>query len=452
MQRPFEPAAYDATLWPDSHWRATCAAPEAAALAGAATAEVAIVGAGYTGLNAALELVERHGMDVAVIDAAQPGWAASGRNGGFACAGGTKLSPRSIEARAGQGAAHEMARFQQASVAAVDENLARYGIDADRGPDGEVALAHSPAAWAALQRTAIEERAAGGAHATLIPKEALREAGLHSPAFHGAAVDPVGFPLHPLKYLAGLAGAAQAAGVRLYGDSAVTGLRPEGGQWALHTQAGVVRARRVLIATNGYSSDDLPGWIGGRFLPALSNILVTRPLTEDERRSAGWTSHQMAFDTRRLLHYFRLLPDGRFLFGMRGGLSARPEALRRTGAEARAHFEALFPGWADVATERTWSGLVCLTPSLAAFAGPAPGAAGLFAAFGWHGNGVATGTLAGRRIAGEIAGGSADIPRLLRRPPRPLPPALRRWAMRLAYMAYGVLDGPMSGPMRRSYS
>jgi glycine/D-amino acid oxidase-like deaminating enzyme len=448
MQRPFESPAYDTTRWPDSHWRTDCETLEAEALYGKASADIAIIGAGYTGLNAALELVERHGMDVAMLDAAQPGWAASGRNGGFACTGGAKLSPRAIAARVGDDGAREVARFQHMSVEAVDANLMRYGINADRGPDGEVALAHNAADWVALQRAAAEERAAYGANVRLIPREDLRAAGLHSPAFHGAAAHPVGFPLHPLKYLTGLAGAAQAAGVRIYGESPVSDLRREGGQWVLRTEAGVMRARRVLIATNGYSSDDLPDWIGGRFLPALSTILVTRPLSEEERQIAGWTSQQMSFDTRRLLHYFRLLPDGRFLFGMRGGLSARAAALQRTGAEARAHLNALFPQWAGIATERTWSGLVCLTPSLAAYAGPVPGAEGLFAAFGWHGNGVATGTLAGRRIAAEIAGGPVDIPRLFRRAPRPLPPRLRLWAMRLAYVVYGVLDGPM----RRSYS
>lgn len=448
MRRPFEPPAYD-TSWPDSHWRATADPPQTAPpLSAAQSADVAVIGAGVTGLNAALEMVERHGIDVAVIDAAQPGWAASGRNGGFACTGGTKLSPRAIEARAGRGAAPEMARFQRDSVATVDDNLARYGIDADRGPDGEVALAHSPAQWLALQRAAAEERASLGTDIRLIPREGLRAAGMYSPAFHGASVHPVGFPLHPLKYLAGLTGAARAAGVRIYGDSPVLGLRAEGGGWLLRSDGGEIRARQVLIATNGYSSDDLPGWLAGRFLPALSTILVTRPLTEAERQAAGWTSQQMAFDTRRLLHYFRLLPDGRFLFGMRGGLSARPEALRRIGALARAHLDALFPGLAHAETERDWSGLVCLTPGLAAYAGPVPGAAGLYAAFGWHGNGVATGTLAGRRIAAEIAGGRIDIPALLRRPPPSLPPRLRGWVMRLAYAGYGLRDGPM----RRSYS
>lgn len=445
MRRPYEPPAYDTTIWPDSHWRTGTMAP-APRLEGAKRAAFAVIGAGYTGLNAALELVARTGAEVAVIDAGQPGWGASGRNGGFACMGGTKLSPRAIVRRVGIEGAQAMDRFQKEAVAAVDANLADHAILADRGPDGEVALAHRARDWAGLQAGAAAERALYGTDITLIDRDGLRRTGIHVPGFYGAAVHPVGFALHPMKYLAGLARGAREAGVRMFGDSPVTGLRREAGGWVLTTPTGELRAARVLVATNGYSSDDLPGWMGGRFLPALSTILVTRPLTNDERAEAGWTSARMAFDTRTLLHYFRLLPDGRFLFGMRGGLSASAEALARTERRARAHFEAMFPDWRGIATERTWSGLVCLTGSRAGFVGAIPGAEGLFAAFGWHGNGVSTGTLAGQRVAVEMAGGRADIPALLRLPPRRIP--FRRAGLALAYAAYALADGPI----RRPYS
>ncbi len=439
MRRLYEPEAYDTTVWPDSHWRASAPEPpHCAPLKGEARADVAIIGAGYAGLSAALELREVHGADVAVLDAGQPGWGASGRNGGFACLGGSKLSDAALERRFGAEAAAEFRAFQKAGIARVDDNLRRYVIDADRGPDGEVCLAHRPRDWARFQR----EAEAGDLE--LVPRDALRAAGIDGPTFHGAKIASEGFSIHPLKYTIGLAQAAAAAGARIHGDSLVTGLAREGADWRLTTASGTLRAHRVLIATNGYSSDDIPPWIGGRTLPVLSTILVTRPLSAQERAAQGWTSHRMAFDSRKLLHYFRLLPCGRFLFGMRGGLSARPDRLAVIEREARRHFEVMFPAWRNAETERTWSGLVCLTGSLTPFAGEVPEAPGLFAAFGWHGNGVTPASEAGRRIAHAIAGQANTNPGLMQVPPRRLPlPGLRRGMLQLAYIGYGLRDGPM---------
>jgi glycine/D-amino acid oxidase-like deaminating enzyme len=443
MKRLYEPAAYDTSIWPQSHWRRVTA-PPCPALDTDLTADVAVIGAGVTGLNAALELVERFGLSVCVVDAGQPGWGASGRNGGFCCMGGTKLSDSTIIARVGRDGAKAFHDWQVRAVAGVGETLARHAIDADRGPEGEVQLAHSPRAWAAMQADAKAEQVLLGTPADLMSRADLVQAGLHGPLFHGGLRRPVGFPLHPMKYVLGLAAAAQAAGVRVAGDSPVTALTREGADWVLATPHARLRARKLLVATNGYSSDDLPGWIGGRTLPVLSSILVTRPLGAEEQQAQGWTSQAMAYDSRRLLHYFRLLPDGRFLFGMRGGVSARPEALKAIKALGRAHFDAMFPAWRDVETERFWSGLACLTGSLAPFVGAVPGTDGLFAAFGWHGNGVAAGSQSGRDVARIIGGADNPVPALLRRPPRQFPlPGLRRLWLRTAYVAYDWKDGPV---------
>jgi glycine/D-amino acid oxidase-like deaminating enzyme len=444
MRRLYEPAAYDTGRWPDSHWRATApAAPRHAPLQGAARAEVAVVGAGYAGLNAALVLAAR-GIDVAVLDAGQPGWGASGRNGGFCCIGGTKLPDAEIARRHGIDEARALRRFQIGAVEHVAGLLETHGIDAERGPPGEICIAHSPRAWAELRAEVEERNRLMGEALRLIPREELAQEGLGCAVAHGASYDPTGFPLHPMRYVLGLVEAARSAGVRLYGDSAVTGLAPADGGWRLATPGGEVRARKVLVATNGYSSEDLPPWLSGRTLPALSTILVTRPLTGDERRAQGWTGQRMAYDSRSLLHYFRLLRDGRFLFGMRGGLSAAPAAEARIRAEARRHFEIMFPAWSRVETEREWSGLVCLTGSLTPYVGPVPGAEGLFAALGWHGNGVSTASFGGQAAGRMIAGEPGRLPAPLAAPPRRFPLApFRRNLLALAYLWRGWKDGPL---------
>jgi glycine/D-amino acid oxidase-like deaminating enzyme len=129
---------------------------------------------------------------------------------------------------------------------------------------------------------------------------------------------------------------------------------------------------------------------------------------------------------------------------MRGGVSATLAAAERTAARVRAEFARLFPAWAGVAIETEWSGFVCLTGSMAPFVGPVPGASGLYAALGWHGNGVAPASLGGALAAGLIAGRPTPVPALMRSPPRrfPLPPLRRTW-LRAAYALYGLQDGPL---------
>ncbi len=429
----YEPEGFDPKRWPESYWRASCPPlPACPPLAGRAKADVAIIGAGYAGLNAALELVERHGARVVVLEAAQPGWGASGRNGGFCCLGGTMLKPGTIARLHGADVAAEWERFEADAIARVADNLARYDIDAQLSEPGELRLAASARDWARMQRE-------GG---TLLDPALLRAEGVDTAVYHGGELIETGFGLHPYAYVTGLARAAQAAGVVIHGDSRVTRTEPVAGGWELHIATGRVEAAQVLIATNGYSDERLPRWLARRILPVMSNIMVTRPLTEAERNAQGWTRHLMAYDTRRLLHYFRLLPDNRFLFGARGGLSFRPAPVAQFARRARAEFEMIFPAFRAAETEFEWNGLVCLTASFAPYIGPVPGAEGLWLALGWHGNGVAAASEGGRRVARALTGARQAPPQLTRKPPpRFLFP--RRPALRAGMALASLLEGPL---------
>lgn len=444
MSRLYHAALYDRQAPVGSYWEAS-ALPlgrETPALAGTASCETAVIGAGYTGLTAALALVEEHGAEVAVLEAGAPGWGASGRNGGFCCLGGAKLGYDVMAKRYGL---EETRRFFAVQIEAIDlvkETCARHGIDADATGGSEVILAHNPGRVAALKAEQRELRELVGLDCALLDKAALAERGLDASGFYGGLLLPPGVGLHPMKYLRGLARAALDAGVKIHGQSPVSEIRRDGGGFELVTPAGRLKARKVIIATNGYSEDDRLPQLAGRLMPALSSIMVTRPLSAAERAAQGWTSTVMCADSRRLLHYFRLLPDGRFLWGGRGGISGSPGAAARSRQRLRQSFEHHFPAWRHVETEYSWRGLVCLTRSLVPFVGML-GEDGLYASLAYHGNGVSFSAWAGRAIAAQVAGvqGATDLPAVLRDtlPRFPLP-FLRKAYLTGAYGVYGLQD------------
>ena len=178
-------------------------------------------------------------------------------------------------------------------------------------------------------------------------------------------------------------------------------------------------------------------------MPAQSSVIVTRPLTEKELQAAGWTSRQMVYDTRNLLHYFRLMPDNRMLFGMRGGLMTGPRADARAVWRVRRDFDAMFPAWRDVDAPYSWSGMVCIARDQMPFVGPVPGQRGLFASFCYHGNGVAMASYAGALIARTIQGKNVDspYPKAMQRPLAKFElDRLRRVLMPAAYLGFAWAD------------
>ena len=444
--RLYPATAYDFLRPVESHWEATAPplARPLAPLRNAVSVDAAIIGAGYTGLHAAHRLASNHGMHVVVLEAATPGWGASGRNAGFCCIGGAKLSYGTMLRRYGEAATREFFGAQLDAVSYVADFISNHAIDTERSGNGEFQLAHRRWALDALEAERDLLAAVFGFRTELLKRAELAERGVGGPEFHGGLWSPVGFGLHPLRYLRSLAGLAINSGAVIHPYSAVTAWRQVGGEHVLSTAAGAVRAKRVLLATNAYSDEAVPRWIGGQLLPALSRMLITRPLTVDERAAQGWTGFDLASDTRNLLHYFRLLPDGRFLFGGRGGTDLSPAGLERAMATLRARFERMFPVFAHAEIERSWSGLVCLALRRVPYVGPIDRMPGGYAALAYHGNGVAFGSYAGRLVADLMAGvdGAARrVPRIVAGPLRRFPlPLLRRIYLKAAYSGYGWRD------------
>ncbi|MTH96490.1 FAD-binding oxidoreductase [Roseibium sp. RKSG952] len=412
-------------------------------LFGEATFDAVVIGAGFTGLSAAITLAGA-GVSVCVLDAARVGWGASGRNGGFCCLGGSTLDEGELIGRYGWAATKAFLDYQLEAIDTVARRLEAFGIDTDCHSDGEIYLAHRPKDFDGFKSDADFMQEKFGVETRVLTRTQLAEEGISGPEFHGGLHLKAGFALNPMKYVQGLARKARARGVHIYSRSPVSGIAPgEEGTWELVAPEGRVKAAKVILAANGYADEQVPAWLRGRIMPTMSNILVTRPLSAREQAAQGWTSGLMAADTRMLLHYFRLLPDGRFLFGTRGGLSERPEALKRMKDSARADFDRMFPAWKDVETDYSWHGHVCLARDFVPFVGPIPAMEGVYAAMAWHGSGIALGSLSGERIA-EVALGRRrpeDLPQILSNSLRKIPfPALRSAYLQAAYWWFGYQD------------
>ena len=414
MRRIFGDYAYSddprSTCW----WNETCEMPAGDGDSPPDRVDVAIIGGGFTGLSAALRLAEE-GTSVALFEAITLGWGASGRNGGFCCLGGSKAGDAELDARYGKDARLEYRRGEKAAVEHVAALIEQLDLDVDRHSNGETELAHRPKDMLALRRSAAAVRENYGVEAEVIEKPELERHGMNGGPFFGALSIPIGFGLNPRKYLAGLLKEARRRGARLFERMPVTRLDQDALGHLLQIAGGKVRADHVLIATNGYSCEDMPPWLAARYMPAQSNVLVTRPLSEEELAAQGWTTDQASYDTRNLLHYFRLMPDRRFLFGMRGTLLSSPTAEVRAQRKMRAEFEAMFPAWAHVESPYMWSGLVSLARNKLPYVGPVPKMESVWTAMCYHGNGVAMGSFSGTLAAEMILGRPADAcPRIMR--------------------------------------
>ncbi len=446
MYQPFYHAdQYRPQHTPPSYWHATTPRPTLAPGSGEHTVDVAIVGGGYCGLSAALHLARDHGARVAVLEAGDIGWGASGRNAGFNTLPATKHDYIGLQRALGEAGAAGFMAAQQEALQLVASLAAAEGIATQACGEGSYVVAHSPAAWAGLQ----DEHHAWQRHtpvaSRLLTRAEFAGCGHAGDAQYGALHILHGGGLNPLALASGLAQAAQRHGAILLPRQAVHAWQPHGGGHTLQAADSVVHARQLLLATNGYLPAWLPPVLRHRTLPVISNIIVTRPLSDAEWGAYAYHTATPMFDTRHLLSYWRRLPDGRLLFGARGDLCGDDASGQRQRAALQAQLAARFPAWAGVDIDYFWRGLIAVNRRLLPQYGPLPGLPGVWYAAGCFGSGVSTMPWLGRALARAMAGqppsASEAACAMHGLAPR-LPPwqAWQRLGLRLAYSGYAWRD------------
>lgn len=387
---------------PSSLWAATAnQAITAPALAGDSHADVVIVGAGYTGLVTALHLAEQ-GVNVCVLDAGEPGWGASGRNGGQVIPG-LKFDPDQLVAKYGSDQAEAMLSAAGGAADDVFRLISQYQISCDATQKGWIQPAYSGSSMKAIESRAEQWRRRG-VKVELLDRDGVNSR-IGSQHYHGGWVDPRAGSVQPLSYARGLAAAAMQLGVRIYGQSRVSAMRREGGKWSLTISHGPkVSADRVILATNGYTDDLWPG-LRQTVIAANSFIIATRPLSHELRQSI-LPQGEVCSDARRLLLYFKQDAQGRLLLGGRGPFS-EPKHDSDWGHLERS-LVTLFPQLAGTPIEYRWSGRVALNQGfLPQLHEPAPG---LSILLGYNGRGIALSTALGKHLAARVSGLSNHFP------------------------------------------
>ncbi|GAA0261710.1 NAD(P)/FAD-dependent oxidoreductase [Pseudomonas rhodesiae] len=370
------------------------------ALSESVKVDVAIVGAGYTGLSTALHLAER-GVSVCVLEAHEPGWGASGRNGGQVNPT-LKYDPEQLVQMYGPERAEPLISTVSNSADLVFNLIKRHSIDCAPVRKGWMQVSYTDKGVAGLHARADQWARRG------VPVQPLDAAAvtarMGSQAFAGGWLDGRAGAIQPLAYARGLVGAALAAGARIHGQSAVTGLQRSGAGWLLNTAGGAhVTADQVVLATNGYSGNLWPG-MAQSILAANSFIVATKPLSGRAADSI-LPGQETVSTAQRLLLYWRKDSHGRLLMGGRG-LFNDP-----TSPTDFAHLERslalLFPQLGPLEFEYRWAGRIAITRDFMPHVHePAPG---LTLALGCNGRGIALCTSLGQQLAGRLCDRQAQF-------------------------------------------
>jgi glycine/D-amino acid oxidase-like deaminating enzyme len=385
-----------------SYWHDT-SVPFAGAMVGPVSGdfEVAVIGAGFTGLNAARKLA-KSGVKVALIEAEHVGYGASGRNGGHLNSGHF-ASFGTAKARFGESKAHRFWQAYDDAIDMIEAIIEEEKIECSFRRGGKLKLASKPSHVKGLQAMCEEIRREADPSVEWLSRQDLREE-LGSDAFHGAVLSPKSAMMHMGHYANGMAEAAHRHGATIWEHNPVTARERVANGWRLTTPTGSLTARQVILATDAYTTSAF-GYFRRRIMPIASFIIATRPLTSEEV-AATIPGNRNYTNSLNIANYFRLTPDNRMLFGGRARFSAvsNQKTDVSSGQLLRKHMVRMFPQLASVEIDYCWGGLVGCTQDRYPRAGCADG---VIYGMGYSGHGAQMATLIGNVLA-DIAMGRKD--------------------------------------------
>jgi glycine/D-amino acid oxidase-like deaminating enzyme len=436
-----ESAAFVMGILEKNYWLETlgAAAPVSAdAFASPERVDVVVVGAGFCGLAAALELAKR-GVSVAVFEAETAGWGASSRNGGMVLTG-MKLPVPELIGRYGREPVQRMYAASLESIDLVERIVGEEGIACSFSRCGHLEVACKQKHFDGYAESAARIRAEFGHELRIVPRGELRSE-IGSDVYFGGMVDETSAGVNPAQYVRGLAAAAARRGAKLFEGTRVNGVaRVTAGSagFEVSTSRGKLLAKEVILASGAYTTSATPS-LRKKVIPIGSYIIATEPL---KPKLAGELSprNRMIYDSRHFLHYYRLTPDNRMLFGGRAAFFPESESTVRRSAEIlRDGMIGVYPQLRDVKVEYVWGGTLDFTLDVMPHAGQIDG---MYFAVGFAGHGVAAATWMGTKLAGRVCGDKEENPFAeIAFPGAPI--GLRSgstWALPLAGWYYRVLD------------
>ncbi len=420
-------------MYPDSYYAATAVGmTERPGLQGSERADVCVIGGGFTGLSAALNLAEQ-GFDVVLLEAERIGWGASGRNGGL-IGSGQRKDALELEEQFGHERSKLLWDFAEAAKTEIRERTARHNIDCDL-QYGQIEGVHKQryVGMAREYADALAERY-DYPHMRALSRDEVR-AMVATDTFYEGLHDTQAMSIHPLNYALGIARAASEAGVRIYEHSRVTGYTRTDPA-TVTTAEGSVEARFIVLGCNGYLGKLEPR-VAGRIMPINNYVIATEPLGEEGARELI-TDRNCVHDTRFVVNFFRTSSDHRLLFG--GGENYRAGFPRDIAAFVRPHMLQLFPQLRDTRIDYAWGGTLSVTVKrFPQFGRLEPN---LFFAHGYSGHGISIANFAGKVIAEAIGGtaGRFDAMAAIKALPFPGGTLLRYPGMVLGMLYYALKD------------
>ena len=405
--------------------------------------EIVVIGGGYTGLLCAINLIENYNLDVILLEAGKIGWGASSRNGGFCSFPPMKASFKKLQKIYGK---EETKIFFKNSVEGSNytkDIISNYNIDCDVTGESNFIVAHHPNKFKKIREQADVYKNEFNIETQIYTKEEFSSIGHGGTEQFGALSYKPGFAINPLKFVNGITKYALSKKLKIFEHSLIDKIDKNNGSYILRAKEGSVKAKKVVIATNGFYQEGLIPQMNSRILPVISNIIVTRKLTKNEIDLHNFKTFSPITNTKNLLYYYRKLPDNRILFGTRGDFIGSDQSNLDRSKIMEKFFKNIFPDWSNISIDYNWRGLIAMSQKLTPSIGKLENEE-IYYGFGYHGVGVSSAPWTGKQLSKLVFSSNSkdlNISKIYTGLPKKfIFPKLRIFYFKLAVLFFNIKD------------